>query len=139
MVTIEEQRAQAVSKLAELNKIPAPRYSARDLHQKRAMLARVQRKEKRRYMGNVCRQKTKLAKDISDIDAYTQSVSEYDTYLTSLQQPVNGGNGGGDDISSITLIHPVAPTVLPAPTIVFGPKPVLTRTKLKRYQRRSKY
>ena len=146
MTTIEEQRALAVSKLAELNKIKKPSYSARELHQNRAMLGRVQRQEQRRHMGQVITQKVKLQKDISDIDLYLQSVSDYDSYLASLpvqnnSLPVRGVSVFTSTVRTVPTVPtiPIAPTVLPAPSIIFGPKPVLTKTRLPRYQRRSKY
>jgi len=140
MTTIEEQRALAVSKLAELNKIKSPTFSVRELHQRRAMLGRVQRQEQRRHMGQVITQKVKLQKDISDIDLYLQSVSDYDSYLASLpvQEPLLPVRGVSVFTSTIQTT-PIVPTVLPAPNIIFGPKPVLTETRLPRYQRRSKY
>ena len=140
MTTIEEQRALAVSKLAELNKIKKPSYSARELHQNRAMLGRVQRQEQRRHMGQVITQKVKLQKDISDIDLYLQSVSDYDSYLASLPARNNLLPVRGVSVFTSTIqTTPIVPTVLPAPNIIFGPKPVLRETRLPRYKRRSKY
>lgn len=102
MTTIEEQRAAAVSKLAELSEIKKPIYSARELRQQRGMLARVQRKERKRHMERVETQKIKLRKDITDIDRYLQGLND-------------------------------------RPTVIFGPKPLLKKSRLKRYKRKSKY
>ena len=135
-MTIKEMRTQAVSKLTELGKIKKPVYSARDLHQKRAMLSRVQRQEQRRYTRQVMARKVKLRKDIIDIDKYLQSVSDYDVYLAGLpkgQTKDKGKNG----IKAVSL--PTAPEILPVPTIVFGKKPVLKRTRLYGYKRIGKY
>ena len=126
---IKTLRAQAVVKLGELGKIKKPTYSARDLHGKRQMLARVQRQERRRYTERVVKQKQKLIKDISDIDRYLQSVEDSQSYTTSI--PANGN-------SKIPLIQSITPVVLPAPVIVFGKKPVLKMTRLSRHQRRGR-
>ena len=132
-MTIEETRAQAVVKLGELQTVQSPRYTARDLHQRRAMLARVQRQEQRRYMKQVISQKTKLKKDISDIDTYLSSVNDYNVYLASL--PKKNGNG----MNGMKPVIKRVPVFLPTPQIVFGQKPILKRTRLYGYKRRSKY
>ena len=136
-MTIEKMRTQVVSKLTELDKIKSPVYSARDLHQKRAMLSRVQRQEQRRYTKQVMAQKVKLRKDMVDIDKYLQSVSNYDSYLASL--PKGPGKDKKDVKGAPSLITTVAPEVLSAPKIVFGKKPILKRVRLHGYKRRSKY
>jgi len=122
---MEEIRTQAVSKLGELNKIKKQTYSARDLHQKKAMLSRVQRQEQKRYEKEVNLQKLKLKKDIENIDKYLKSVKDYNFYLANLpeQGPLSGSG----------------PLVLPTPKIIFGQKPLLRRARLQRYKRRSKY
>ena len=136
-MTIEETRAQAVSKLGELRKIQRPRYSARELHSRRPMLARVQRKEQRRYLGQVVAQRKKLTKDISDIDRYLQSVEDYNTYLASIpSEPIEEG---AMSVQSVPSTTPTEPVVLPTPTIIFGSKPLLKKTRVQRYKRRSKY
>ena len=138
-MTIEETRAQAVSKLGELRKIQGLRYSARDLHSRRPMLARVQRKEQRRYLGQVTTQKAKLKKDISDIDRYLQSVEDYNIYLAGLKKPKKGEENGGMEIQSVSSMTLTEPVVLPIPSIVIGSKPFLKKTRVQRYKRRGKY
>ncbi len=118
-MTIEEKRAQAVSKLGELKEIIFARPTAQDLHSVRPMLARVQRQEQRRHKVAIISQKKKLKKDISNIDIYLKSVADYETYLA--------GNSGEE------------PSVLSLPSVVFGKRPVLKKTKLSKYKRRSKY
>jgi len=127
-MTIEQKRAQVVSKLGELKQLTFQRPTAQDLHSRRPMLMRVQRQEQRRHKIAVMQQKKKLTKDISDIDKYLKSVKDYEAYLASLQKPVNGG-----------LTPSILPIVLPAPNIVFGGKPILKRTRLSRYKRRGRY
>lgn len=78
-------------------------------------------------------QKTKLKKDIFDIDKYLQSVSDYESYEADL--PKKNGNGKG--IKAVSLL--TAPAILPVPKIVSGQRPVLKRTRLYGYKRRSKY
>jgi len=136
-MTIEETRVQAVNKLAELSKIKSPRYSAKDLHSKRQMLGRVQRQERRRYIGKVTAQKVKLTKDIADIDRYLQSVEDYNVYIASI--PPTPIHRKGFSIQSVSLVTPVAPVVLPTPTVVIGKKPVLRRTRLPRDRSRRRY
>lgn len=134
-MTIKEMRTQAVSKLTELGKIKKPVYSARDLHQKRAMLSRVQRQEQRRYMRQVMTRKVKLRKDIVDIDKYLQSVSDYDAYLAGLPKG-RIKDKGKNSIKAVSL--PTAPEILPAPNIVFGKRLVVGGTRLPRYAQRAK-
>ena len=140
-MTIEETRAQAVSKLGELSKIPFKKPTAMELHSIRPMLSRVQRQEQRRHKMAVITQKKKLTKDISDLDKYLQSVTDYETYLASLpQEPINGGISS---VSSVSLITPqqaaVAPIVLSIPNIVFKQQPILKRTRLSRHKRGGRY
>ncbi len=127
---MEEIRAQAVTKLGELQKIKPKIYTARELHPRKLMLSRVQRQEQKRYYGEVQRQKVKLTKDISDIDKYLESKSEHDAYMTSRTK---GQKGKGK------LKKFVSPIVSEAPTIVFRKKPVLKKTRLKRYQRGGRF
>ena len=137
MDTITKQRAIAVTKLGELQKIKPKHYTAMELHPKRAMFGRVQRKEHMRFQERVKERKLKLKKDISDIDKYLASVSTYDDYLTTL--PGNNGN----DVTSITLPSkislPTAPVILPSPVIVFGKKPMMRETRLRRYKKRGRF
>ena len=131
MDTITEQRAIAVTKLGELQKIKPKHYTMGELHPKRAMLGRVQRKEYVRFQERVKERKLKLKKDISDIDKYLASVSTYDDYLTTLSR--NNGN----DVTSITL-----PSKIPLPTapvIVFGKKPMMRETRIRRYKKRGRF
>ena len=91
-MTIEETRAQAVSKLGELKKIVFTKPTALELHSRRPMLAKVQRQEQKRYKKNVIKQKKKLTKDISDIDIYLASQQESVVlpvpYVVFKQKPV---------------------------------------------------
>ena len=128
MEKIKEQRAQAVTKLKELQEIKPKIYTAMELHPRRQMLARVQRQEQRRYHEEVGKQKLKFKKDISDMDKYLASVKEYDKYMMKL--PKQNGD--------VPMMLPV-PVILPAPTIVFGKRPMLKETKIKRYKRRGRY
>jgi len=126
---IQETRAEAVTRLGELNKITPPTYSARDLRPRggRHMLQRVGRIEDRRHQVNVMAQKKKLTKDIQDIDLYLQSVQDYETSTPSF--PIS-------PITSTTLFTTVAPV---APVITFGQKPILGKTRIKRHTQRRRF
>ena len=113
-MTIEQTRIEAVSRLAELNRIQPMRYSAMDLHSKRPLLSRVQRQEDRRFIEKVKLQKKKLTKDISDIDKYLLSLKEVDE-KSLLFQPI------------------------PMLNITFKQKPVLKRTRLAIHTRGGRY
>lgn len=105
---IIKKRAQAVTRLDELQKVKPKVYTASELHpRQKQMLARVGRKEEQRFQQRVQKRKLKLKKDISDIDRYLQSVETGDEF----------------------------PEVLPAPTIVFGPRPIMRQTRIKRHKR----
>jgi hypothetical protein len=112
---MEQKRQEAVQKLGELKKIKFIKPTARELHSIRPMLSRVKRQEMKRYESVVKRQKVKLTKDVSDIDKYLQSVSDYEAYMAS--------NGIGP-----------APVVLPKPNVIVGIKPILKKTRLPRYK-----
>lgn len=132
--TIELKRAEAVTKLGELNKITPPRYSARDLRPRvRPMLQRVGRIESRRYQANVMVQKKKLTKDIQDIDIYLQSVQDYEVI-----EEKKGKKGKKDKGTTLftTVEEPVAPVT---PVITFGSKPVLRKTRIKRHTQRKRF
>jgi len=73
----------------------------------------------KRYEQDVIKQKAKLTKDISNIDKYLQSVSDYKNYIVS------------KDIG-------IVPVVLTKPNVVLGVKPKLRRTRLLRYKQRVK-
>ena len=127
--TIELKRAEAVTRLGELNKITPPKYSARDLHLKRGgrqMIQRTGRKADTRHQVNVMAQKKKLIKDIKDIDIYLQSVKDYEASIPTIPSfPVSP--------TTVTSVVPVAPV------ITFGLKPVLRKTRIKRYTQRRRF
>ncbi len=126
-----EKRAQAVSRLGELQKVKPKVYTALELHPKRQMLSRVQRKEQQQFQQRVQKRKIKLKKDISDIDKYLQSVEARNDFLASL--PPNG------KFPTMPVLPIQAPAILPSPTIVFGPRPMMRETRLKRYKRGGRY
>ena len=122
---MEEIRARAVTKLKELKEIKPKQYTAMELHRRRPLLERVQRQEQRRHHRRIQERKVKLKKDITRIDAYLSSVRSQREYFE--RQPKNGEIG--------LNIMQSAPVVLPAPVIVFGKKPMLKKTRLRRYKR----
>ena len=128
-----EQRVQAVSRLGELQKVKPKVYTAMDLHPKRQMLARVERKERRSFQQAVQKRKVKLKKDISDIDKYLASVDARDEFFANLP-PVENGK-----FPTMPVLPIQAPAILPAPNIVFGKRPMMRETRLKRHQRRGRY
>lgn len=137
---MEQKRAQAVRKLGELKMIQPTKYSARDLHSNRPMLSRVQRQEHRRYAEKVKAQKLKLKKDIFNIDKYLQSVDKYEKYLVKkaefeanlpTQDPL-------EPIKKVSVFTTPEPIRLPTPSIVFGRRPILKKTRLHGYKRRGR-
>ncbi len=136
---MEEIRKQAVERLGELQKIKPRQYTAMELRPGRQMLGRVQRKEQVGYYQRVQEQKAKLRKDIAKIDAYSESVRAQDKYLAKLpKKPKRGKQGkkGKGYVEVLSKRISIAPVVLPAPTIVFGRKPKLRKTRLQRSKRR---
>lgn len=121
-----EQRAQAVSRLGELQRVKPKPYTALELHPKRQMLGRVQRQEQKRFEQRVQKRKVKLKKDISDIDKYLASVEAREDFFARLPELPNEK-------------EILAPAVLSAPTIVFGPRPMFRPTRLERYKRRGRH
>ncbi len=115
-------RAQAVTRLGELQKIKPKVYTAMELHQRRQMISRVQRQEQRRYHQETQKRKLKLKKDIKDIDFYLASTSAQRT------EPITS-----------TMTISAVPKVIPIPTIVFGPKPILRKTRLERYKKKGRF
>ena len=113
---IVEQRAEAVRRIKELQKIKPKVYTASELHQRRQMMGRVQRQEQKRYHQAVREQKLKLRKDVTDIDFY----------LKSLPKEPKG---------QVFAIQ----SVVPAPQIVFGKKPKLRETRIRRYKRGGRF
>ncbi len=134
MEEITEQRAIAVTKLGELQKIKSKPYTALGLRGRRPMLGRVQRQEQLRYHQSIKERKAKLKKGIADIDLYLASVATHEEYLARL--PKKDENEMG--LMGTPSVVPIAPTVLSAPVIVFGKKPMLKETRLKRYERRGR-
>lgn len=130
---MEQIRAQAVSRLGELQKIKPKTYTALELHPRRQMLGRVERQERRRYHEEVRKKKLKYKKDISDIDKYLQSVEARDEFLANLPPVEN------EKFPTMPVLPIQAPAILPAPNIVFGQRPMMRETRLKRHQRRGRY
>ncbi len=120
---MEKIRTQAVTRLGELQKIKPKVYTALELHPRRAMLERVGRQEQKEFQQRVQKRKLKLKKDISDIDKYLQSVEARDEFFARLPELPNE--------KELPF-----PTILPAPTIIFGKKPILKQTRVKRYKHR---
>jgi len=120
---MEKIKEQAVTRLRDLNEIKPKIYTALELHPQRQMLGRVQRREEVRYLQGIQKQKVKLQEDIAKIDAYLGSVRMQEEYRA------RRGNGRNGSI----------PKVLPAPNIVFGPKPRMVETRLTRERRRGKF
>jgi len=127
---MEEIRAQAVTKLGELQKVVPKSYSAMELHPRRAMLGRIERQERRRYYEEVQKRKVKLKKDIVDIDKYLASVKARDEFFASLPPVENGIEPMGLPFQ--------APELLPAPKIVFGPRPMFRPTRFEIHRRRGR-
>ena len=127
---MEEIREIAVTKLGELQKIKPKPYTALELRGRKPMLGRVERQERKAYHQRVQKQKIKLKKDISDIDVYQTSVAARKDYLVNLPKK----NG-----VILMQLNSTIPTVLPAPTIVFGKKPMLKETRLQRHKRRGRF
>ena len=125
---MEQKRQEAVEMLSVLKKVKFTEPTAQELHSSRTGraglsssrhgLGRVRRQEMKRYKMGIERKKAKLTKDISDIDRYLQSVSDYEAYQGKPKH---------------------APVVLPTPIIVLGKKPVLKKTRLPRYTQRKRF
>jgi len=116
---MEEIRVRAIQRVGELGDIKFKKPTAMELRSPRTMLSRVRHKEMKRHEQAVIRQKAKVTRDISNIDKYLQSVSDYEAYIAS------------KDIG-------IAPVVLTKPNVVLGVKPKLRRTRLLRYKQRVK-
>lgn len=130
---MEQIRAQAVSRLGELQKVKPKEYTALELHpRQKQMLSRVQRKEEQQFQQRVQKRKVKLKKDILDIDKYLQSVDARNDFLASLPSAENG------EFPTTPVLPIQAPAILPAPTIVFGQRPMMRHTRMQRYKQRGR-
>ena len=129
---MEQKRAKAVKMLSDLKSVKFTEPTARELHAKRAGIGRVHRQEMRRYKLGIERKKAKLTKDISEIDKYLQSVSDYESYMASLPKKPKGGRGRSPSPMQ-------APSLLSEPDITIGKKPVLKKTRLPRYTQRRRF
>lgn len=112
---MEKIRKKIIKKISELNEIKPRVYTALELHPKRQMMGRVQRREEMIYAKELQEQKVKLKKDILNIDAYLA------------RSPGRSGE------------HRKNSMVLPKPTIVFGPKLRMVETRLHRQRRRGRF
>ncbi len=126
---MEQKRQEAVQMLSELQKVKFTEPTARELHSRAPGLSRVHRQEMKRYKSGIERKKAKLTKDISNIDMYLQSVSDYEAYMASRPKKPKKG-----EISPMQ-----APILLSAPVIALGKKPVLKKTRLPRYTQRKRF
>lgn len=125
---MEQTRQEAVQMLSDLKAVKFTEPTAQELHSSRPGrtairssrpgLSRVHRQEMKRYKLGIERKKAKLTKNISEIDSYLQSVSDYESYEGKPKH---------------------APVVLPVPVVVVGKKPVLKKTRLPRYTRRRRF
>ena len=122
-------RAEAVTRLGELQEIKPKVYTSLELHPRRQMISRVQRQEQRKFEQAVQTRKVKLKKDISDIDKYLASVEAREEFFACLPPVVNGV------LPIIPATLSLAPVILPAPRIVFGSRPMLRQTRMHRYKR----
>ena len=114
---MEEIRAEAVARLKEMQKIKSKPHTAMELHPRRQMMGRVQRREQRRYHRDVQEHKKMLKQGILDID----------TYFASLPQEDPGTLG----IFGVQQI-------LPKPRVVLGKIPTMRKTRLQRYKRKGR-
>jgi len=128
---MEKIREKVVQRIKEINEVKPKIYTALELHPKRQMLSRVQRKEETRYHQDVQKQRVKLQKDISDIDTYLGKVRMQKEQCTRMF------NGENVIPQSIPTVLPAQ--VLPAPNIVFGPRPRRVETRLSRQRRRGRF
>ncbi len=84
-MTIEETRAQIVSKLEKLRAVPIRNYS---LHGKRQMMLRVQRQSDKLYRSQIEKQKVKLQSDLIKIDEYLNTISLKNEQLNGFDTPL---------------------------------------------------
>lgn len=103
---MEIKKQKIKQRLIELSQVQIPRWTAMELHAKRALLSRVHRQEVRRYYEDLEVQKVQLNKDLKRIEDYLKSVK----------------NKKKDN-------------TLPKPTIDIKPKLIFRETRLERYRK----